>query len=141
GLEVGPGLMAKRDAAADDPVFGAAPLTPDVLRFHTDEIATLPSEAVLLASAPGCAHQLFRVGPCAYGLQFHVETSTDTVLAWLSGDTDTEYSAAASRVGRDALEQFHANAAETWQPVVERFAHIASLPPQERTAQRSLPVV
>lgn len=140
GPEIGPGLMAKRDAAAEDPVFGSVPLTPDVLRFHTEEIVTLPPDAVLLGSSPGCNHQLFRVGPCAYGLQFHVETSTETVLTWLA-QREGNVGGNAAAVSRDALDQFHVDARETWQPMVERFVHIASLPPQERTEQRSLPVV
>ncbi len=140
GPQIGPGLIAKRDSAADDPLFGSVPLTPDVLCFHTDEVAMLPPTAVLLASSPGCDHQLFRIGPFAYGLQFHIGTTTDTVLRWL--DQHPELAEARGQpLSTEVLDRFHEDAAETWRPVAERFAHIASLPPRERSEHRLLPVV
>ncbi|MHA6803033.1 type 1 glutamine amidotransferase [Salinifilum ghardaiensis] len=140
GPQIGPGLIAKRDSAADDPLFGSVPLTPDVLCFHTEEVATLPPSAVLLASSPGCDHQLFRIGPFAYGLQFHIGTTTDTVLRWL-GDSPELAETRGQPLSREVLDRFHEDAAETWRPVAERFAHIASLPPEERSEHRLLPVV
>lgn len=140
GPETGPGLVAKRDSAADDPLFGPLPLTPDILSFHSDEIAVLPPTALLLASSPRCDHQLFRIGTCAYGMQFHIGTTTDTVLRWVESMPEV----AATRTGgvaRERLDEFHAEASETWQPVAERFVRMAILPPEERTAQRQLPVV
>src|SRR3712207_5258224 len=50
GPEVGAALVAKRDAADSDPVFGPLPLSPDVVQWHHDEIASLPPGATLLAS-------------------------------------------------------------------------------------------
>src|SRR3712207_7808368 len=48
GPEVGALLVAKRDAADGDPVFGPLPLSPDVMQFHHDEISELPTGATLL---------------------------------------------------------------------------------------------
>ena len=53
---------ARRDAADDDPLFGAVPLLPDVLQWHRDEITELPLGAVLLAASTRYPHQAFRLG-------------------------------------------------------------------------------
>ena len=86
GPEVGATLVAKRDAADADPVFGPLPLSPDVLQFHHDEISQLPTGATLLASNPFYENQAFRVGRHVYGLQFHIETTPEIVRAWAEED-------------------------------------------------------
>src|SRR3954468_7239360 len=86
GPEVGATLVAKRDAADRDPVFGPLPLSPDVLQWHHDEISELPTGAELLASNPHYAHQAFRVGQHVYGLQFHIETTPEMARAWAESD-------------------------------------------------------
>ena len=40
--------------------------------------------AVHLAQSPLCKHQAFRVGDCAYGLQFHIEMTAAMVNDWLA---------------------------------------------------------
>ena len=86
GPEVGATLVAKRDAADADPVFGPLPLSPDVIQFHHDEIAELPTGATLLASNPFYANQAFRVGRHVYGLQFHIETTPEIIHEWAERD-------------------------------------------------------
>jgi GMP synthase-like glutamine amidotransferase len=88
GPEVGAALVAKRDAADADPVFGPLPLSPDVFQWHHDEIADLPPGATLLASNPHYAHQAFRLGSAVYGLQFHIETTPEMVRAWAESDAE-----------------------------------------------------
>lgn len=59
------------------------PETTDVFQWH-GETFELPPDSVHLAKSEGCFHQAFQVGPCAMGLQFHLETtpaSTDALLA------------------------------------------------------------
>ncbi|MDR7303047.1 type 1 glutamine amidotransferase [Haloactinomyces albus] len=141
GPEVGTLLVAKRDAAAEDLLLGPLPLTPDVLQFHRDEVASLPPSAKLLASSPKCENQVFRVGDWAYGLQFHIETSTDTVLEWARDMPDLAETARSGQFDRDHLDAFHGDLAETWQPVVERFVDLAGQSPDERPGSRSLPLV
>jgi GMP synthase-like glutamine amidotransferase len=67
--------------AARDPVFG--PLAPrfDAFEWHSYECG-LPAEAVVLARTPVCA-QGFRVGPRAWGIQFHAEVTRATLVGWL----------------------------------------------------------
>ena len=102
GPEVGATLVAKRDAAYADPVFGPLPLAPDVIQWHHDEIATLPPGATLLASNPHYAHQAFRVG--------------DPVGVAVA-PVDVETLCARS----DAV---HDDLAETWAPFAARFAEL-----------------
>ncbi len=43
----------------------------------------LPRDAVHLASTESCAHQAFRYGDRAYGLQFHLEADETLIRRWL----------------------------------------------------------
>ncbi|MGM1064003.1 type 1 glutamine amidotransferase [Saccharothrix sp. Mg75] len=132
--EIGVRLVAKRDVAAQDPLFAELPWTPDVLQFHLDEVSTLPPSATLLASSPVCANQAFRVGENAYGLQFHVETTPEVVLKWDSG-----YPGGASgQFDPDRLADAHEDIREVWQPFAERFVRLAS---GGLTIHRQLPLV
>lgn len=124
GPEVGTLLVAKRDAAAGDPLFADVPFMPDVLQFHDDEICQLPPRATLLAAGNHCANQAFRVGRCGYGLQFHIETTNEMVAAWAEGD-----SARHARPGDLTIENLterHRDIAAAWQPVAERFVRLAA---------------
>jgi GMP synthase-like glutamine amidotransferase len=124
GPEAGTLLIAKRDAAANDPLFAQLPLTPDVIQFHHDEIHRLPPGATLLASSPRHANQAFRVGTAGYGLQCHIETSPATVLSWARRDTAGIFPV--WQLDADHLEQVHADIAETWQPLATRFVALAA---------------
>lgn len=139
GPEVGTLLVAKRDVAAEDPLLGPLPLTPDVVQFHNDEFS-LPPSAQLLASSPKCDNQAFRLGECAYGLQFHIETTPEVVLEWARASPDMAEVARPGQLDAEHLAEFHADLAETWQPVAERFVRIVGTPPEERKASRFLPL-
>jgi GMP synthase (glutamine-hydrolysing) len=125
GPEVGATLVAKRDAADADPVFGPLPLSPDVIQFHHDEIAELPTGATLLASNPFYANQAFRVGRHVYGLQFHIETTPETVHEWAERDV---VGVAASPHDRETIcllsDAAHPDVAEAWAPFASRFADL-----------------
>ncbi|MDP9407361.1 MAG: type 1 glutamine amidotransferase [Actinomycetota bacterium] len=125
--EVGPALVARRDAAAMDPVFHLVPFTPDVVQYHGDEVVELPPGAVLLASGLSTQVQAFRVGRRAYGLQFHVEAGVDTVARWTR-----EEPGLLERAGTDAetllagVAAVHADLVEVWRPAAHRFAALAT---------------
>ena len=125
GPEVGATLVAKRDAADADPVFGPLPLSPDVIQFHHDEIAELPTGATLLASNPFYANQAFRVGRNVYGLQFHIETTPEIVHEWAERDV---VGVAASPHDRETIcllsDAAHPDVAEAWAPFAGRFADL-----------------
>ncbi|MGH3909924.1 MAG: type 1 glutamine amidotransferase [Pseudonocardiaceae bacterium] len=126
GPEAGTLLVAKRDVAAHDPLFAGLPLTPYVIQFHHDEIYRLPPGATLLASSPKYPNQAFRVGAAGYGLQFHIETSPATVLAWARRDTVGAAAVRPVQLDSDHLEQVHAELAEVWQPAAARFVALAA---------------
>jgi GMP synthase (glutamine-hydrolysing) len=125
GPEYGPALVAKRDVAATDPLFGPVPFTPDVMQWHQDGVAILPPGAVLLASSPRFATQAFRLGAAAWGLQFHLETTPEMVKAWAAADAG-----ALAQAGVDPgrvlarLDEAHADLTEVWQPFTHRFADL-----------------
>lgn len=124
GPEAGTLLIAKRDAAAGDPLFGQLPLTPDVIQFHHDEIHRLPPGATLLASSPRQVNQAFRIGTAGYGLQFHIETSPATVLSWARRDAAGVFPG--WQLDPDHLERMHADIAEAWRPLATRFVALVA---------------
>lgn len=127
GPELGARLVARRDAAETDPLFAGLPLSPVVVQWHWDAITELPAKAVLLASSTRYPHQAFRLGPCAWGLQFHIETPPEMVRAWAAADADGVR--AAGLDPEDVAARAVAELPEieqVWRPVVERFARLAA---------------
>jgi GMP synthase-like glutamine amidotransferase len=125
GPEVGATLVAKRDAADADPVFGPVPLSPDVIAWHHDEIATLPPGAQLLAGNPHYPHQAFRVGRHVYGLQFHIEPTAEIVRGWASSDpvgvAASPFDVATLVARAEAVQD---DVAEVWSAFARRFADL-----------------
>ena len=126
GPEVGPGLVAKRDAAWRDPLFADLPFMPDVLQFHNDAIVSLPRGTELLASATRYPIQAFRVGPSAYGVQFHIETTPEIVLEWARLSPVAAGTARPGELEPARLAELHRDLEETWRPFVDRFVRLAS---------------
>lgn len=76
--EVGPAPVFRTAAARDDAVFGRLPDTIPAFHWHADTF-TLPAGATLLAGSERYPNQAFRIGRSGYGVQFHAESSLDTV--------------------------------------------------------------
>ncbi len=69
------------DDGKKDPLFkGFRPEQP-VYHWHGD-MFLIPPRAKLLAVALDCPHQALKVGPSAYGLQFHVEVTDKSIKEW-----------------------------------------------------------
>ena len=66
--------------AADDPVMGSLPPRFMAMQWHL-YACELPRVAVELARNPTCV-QALRIGPAAWGTQFHIETTRDILLSW-----------------------------------------------------------
>ena len=60
-------------------MFADLPMTPDVMHYHYDVVDPLPPGAVLLLSSMGYPHQAWRLGPAAWGVQFHIEAAAPSV--------------------------------------------------------------
>ena len=78
--EVGLLPVSMTGEARSDPVFADAPHELVTLQWHGDTF-DLPDGAVRLASSPAYANQAFRFER-AYGVQFHLEVSTDMAREW-----------------------------------------------------------
>ncbi|HEV7976899.1 type 1 glutamine amidotransferase [Amycolatopsis sp.] len=126
GPEVGPALVSKKDLAWTDPLYADLPMVQDVVQFHSDAIEQLPAGAELLASAPRYPNQAFRLHRRVYGVQFHIETTPDVVLAWAKDEPELAEFARPGVFEIDKLTQLHADIAETWRPFVLRFVQLAA---------------
>jgi GMP synthase-like glutamine amidotransferase len=69
-------------AAREDRLFGGRGPVETVFQWHGDTF-DLPDRAVHLARGDSCSSQAFRVGPSAYGVQFHVEMTPALIDEWL----------------------------------------------------------
>lgn len=74
-------LEATAEGLTDPVLSGFGDGTP-VFQWHSRTFA-LPHGAVHLARTGGCAHQAFRYGSNAYGLQFHPEVNQALIERWL----------------------------------------------------------
>ena len=66
---------------ARDQLFAGLPARLEVFQWHGDTF-DLPSWAQLLAHGRAVKNQAFRVGPVAYGLQFHLEVNESIIQSW-----------------------------------------------------------
>jgi hypothetical protein len=112
-------------AAADDLVLSALPARPRVLQWHWEEISSLPPSAVELATSEAYAHQAFRVGARAWGVQGHPEVTADIARAWAREDAPLLVEA--GRRPDDLVAEIEAAEVElrgTWAPVATAFADV-----------------
>ena len=127
GPEIGAYLTAKRDAAAGDPLFADLPMTPDVMQCHDDVVSALPAGATLLLSSTGYPHQAWRQGGAAWAVQFHPETTAETVRGWARSHGVT----AGRRLGF-VLDEADDAASQVWRDFAHRFVVLAARPPATR---------
>ena len=81
-----------------------------VLQWHSYEVHDLPANTNLLASSSECKVQAFSFAK-AFGLQFHVEQTNETVPQWACVP---EYkSALENTLGQNALEKFKKDVEES----------------------------
>ena len=81
-IEYGWTEVRPTDAGRKDPLLGHFAQAEQIFQWHEDTF-TLPHEAVHLAASDACRYQAFRIGECAYGLQFHLEANRPLILRWL----------------------------------------------------------
>jgi GMP synthase-like glutamine amidotransferase len=106
--EVGMMRVETTEAARGDALYGGLDRAMDCLQWHGCEVTALPKGGVVLASSPACAVQAFRLGACAYGLQYHVELTAQTVAEWAAVPAYAE--SLEKSCGRGALKKLDADA-------------------------------
>lgn len=116
GSEVG--VQPLQIDANSDPLFRDLPAIAYALQFHQEAVTRLPEGAVLLASNDAYENQAFRIGPCAWGVQFHPEVSTNEVSTWAR--LYPEVGAKGQKNGEIDIEQGQLDS--TWAKVTQRWA-------------------
>ena len=121
--------------SARDPLLAGLDGMPAV-HLNDDVVLEVPPGTTVLATLPDGRPQALRLGPAAWGLQFHPETSPEVFAAWLRWESphglSAEEGALAERVtgAREALRA-------AWQPLAERFA---ALVVEDAVRRRAAPV-
>ena len=110
GLEIGTIPLERQPACDDDPLF--APLPPQLCANATpfQSVLKLPAGAVVLRANRHDAHQAYRYGKNAWGVQFHPEFTAPLMQAMLelrrqepaAAGHDTDAEIAAVRESADA---------------------------------------
>jgi GMP synthase (glutamine-hydrolysing) len=103
-----------------DPIFRGVPRNFLTFQLHDDSF-TPPPGAVLLGASAACPAQAFRLGRCAYGVQFHPEVDPAIVSCW----------GALSTPAVDFLPRFHASEPAfraASRAILENFLSLAAPP-------------
>lgn len=79
--EVGITPVALTDAGRADPLLEGLTTPLDTFQWHSAQVSNLPEGAEILAGNAACSVQALRYG-LAYGLQFHVEITAQTIPDW-----------------------------------------------------------
>jgi GMP synthase (glutamine-hydrolysing) len=122
-------------AGASDPLLSGLDGIPAV-HYNDDVVTDVPPGASVLATLPDGRPQALRLGPLAWGVQCHPETSPEVFGNWLRWDSPDGLTAADEEVlesvttGREALRT-------GWQVFAERFA---ALVVADAVARRAAPV-
>lgn len=80
--EVGLADVELTPEGLNDPLLLGMGRTMHTFQWHGAEAKKLPAGVTILARNPACAVQAIRYGEHAYGLQYHVEITPDTVSDW-----------------------------------------------------------
>ncbi|MBT2326600.1 glutamine amidotransferase [Variovorax paradoxus] len=121
GLEIGTVEIELAAAAQDDPLLRGLPARFDAHVMHWQRALRLPEGAVLLAGNAFEAHQAFRVGLRAWGVQFHPEFDAEVMRAYI----DRMAGELRARGGDPAALRERVAATSTTAQLLGRFAHIA----------------
>ena len=96
GKEVGTVVVRLRPESSSDPLFtNLSPQFP-VHATHSQSVLSLPPEVVLLAENDFEPHHAFRLGHCAWGVQFHPEYDRNVMRDYVAAQADS-----LNRAGQD----------------------------------------
>lgn len=83
GREIGSVQIELQAAAQADPLFAALPRQFVAHAVHAQSVRKLPKGAMLLAGNVFEPTHAFRIGTCAWGIQFHPEFTPERMAAYL----------------------------------------------------------
>lgn len=86
--ELGTLSVSLTEEGREDRLFAGIPAQFTTFQWHHDSF-DIPAGGVLLAKSSACPHQAFRVGDCAWGVQFHPEVTDGIIRAWCAWDNAT----------------------------------------------------
>ena len=121
GKEVGTFDIRLRPAAREDLLFSALPAQFPVHATHSQSVLALPPGAVHLAENDYEPHHAFRVGTCAWGVQFHPEYDGRIMRDYILAQADSLADA-----GRDTDALLQAvRETPTASSILRKFASLA----------------
>ena len=88
GTEVGTVEISLLPECADDPLFNLIPSTFSAHVTHSQTVINLPKGAVRLARNAFEPNHAFRVGDCAWGIQFHPEYTADIMRSYIFNEKE-----------------------------------------------------
>lgn len=115
--EIGWHLVDMDPTAAADPLFDGCGPQFHAFQFHYDTF-TVPDGAVVYGTGNNMP-QAFRVGSCAWGVQFHVEANPALIHAWMASFTSSM-----TACGVD-FDQIRAFTASYWREYRRLSEHVA----------------
>ncbi|HSL11392.1 MAG TPA: type 1 glutamine amidotransferase [Actinomycetota bacterium] len=126
--EVGFEPIVPTPSGADDDVLAHYRAGDRVFQWHMDTFE-LPDGAELLATGERVTNQAFRVGPAAWGVQFHFEIDASEIALWLDefakqGDLERDWGKTAAQV-QDEQARYLADHERKGAEVFRRFAQVA----------------
>lgn len=83
GMEVGTVEVRLTSNAETDPLFGELPPAFPAQSVHSQSVRRLPEGAIALAETSFEANHAFRLGPCAWGVQFHPEFNKESIRDYI----------------------------------------------------------
>lgn len=86
--ELGTLNVALTEAGKADRLFAAHSEEFTTFQWHHDSF-DIPEGGILLARSAVCPHQAFRVGECAWGIQFHPEVTESILRSWCAWGRST----------------------------------------------------
>ncbi len=89
GREIGTVTIKLMLEAEGDPLFRGVPPLFSAHTTHAQSALNLPPDAVPLASSGHEAHHAFRMGSCAWGVQFHPEYTELVMRAYISAQAES----------------------------------------------------
>ena len=121
--EIGTFAVDLKKEGQSDVLFEGLTAVFRTFQWHNDSF-DIPAGGTRLALSQTCPNQAFRIGRCAWGLQFHPEVTEDIVREWAGGNPS-----AAPR-SESLVADFNAMSAEydaTARRIVRNFTQIAGL--------------